>query len=103
MLRACPDMLDHAPHGIRHWHELVATAATVRGYMGISPDAWEEACRILGAGHAAVVIACLLQRAETIARPGGYLRALSTRAANGSFSTGPMVMALLRAENRRAA
>lgn len=103
VLQACPDLLDYAPQGIRHWHELVAAAAFVRGMLGISEDAWDEACRLMGRAEAAVSIACLLQRAGRIARPGGYLRALSRRAAEGGFSTGPMVMALLRAENRQAA
>lgn len=103
VLRACPDILPYAPHGIRHWHELVAAAAFVRGMMGISADAWDEACRHMTPPGAAIAVACMLQSVDRIAKPGGYLRALARKAAEGSFSPGPMVMALLRAENERAA
>lgn len=103
VLRACPDLLDYTPHGIRHWHELIAAAAFVRGMLGISPDAWEDACHSMTPPVAAIAVACILQRATDISKPGGYLRALSRKAAAGEFSPGPMVMALLKADNARAA
>jgi len=49
-----------------------------------------------------LTVACILQRADQIQRPGGYLRSLSMRGAEGAFSTGPMVMALLNGGGRRA-
>ena len=64
--------------------------------MGISPDAWDEAKTALGPEDAAVVISALLQRFESIKSPGGYLRRLTQKATDGVFSTGPMVMALMR-------
>ncbi|KPN62651.1 Replication protein C C-terminal region [Aliiroseovarius crassostreae] len=103
VLKATPDLRDYAPDGIRDWHQLVVTAAFVRGMLGISEHAWHEACRIMGDVNAAISVACMLQRADHIAKPGGYLRSLSARAAEGQFTPGPMVMALLRAENDRAA
>lgn len=103
VLRACPEIRSYAPDGIRDWHHLIAAAAFVRGMMGISPDAWEEARHHMTPAVAAIAVACILQSFERIANPGGYLRALSRKAAEGSFSPGPMVMALLRAENTRAA
>lgn len=103
VLRACPDLLDYTPHGIRHWHELIAAAAFVRGMLGISPDAWDEACHSMTPPVAAIAVACILQRATDISKPGGYLRALSRKAAMGEFSPGPMVMALLKTETARAA
>lgn len=102
VLRAAPDIKDYARDGIDSWRDLVVTASFVRGMLGISEDAWSEACRIMGDASAATVVACILQRSELIAKPGGYLRALSAKAANDAFSPGPMVMALLRAENTRA-
>lgn len=54
-------------------------------------------------GAAGGMAACILQDAARIRQPGGYLRALSRRAAEGGFSPGPMVMALLRREEVRAA
>ena len=62
-----------------------------------------EAVRLMGPAVAAVVLACILQDADRIRQPGGYLRALSRRAAEGAFSPGPMVMALLRREEVQAA
>ncbi|MFN3615594.1 MAG: plasmid replication protein RepC, partial [Rubrimonas sp.] len=103
VLKAAPDILPYAPHGIRSWRDLIATAETLRPCLGISPDGWAEAQRVMGPAVAAVVLAAILQRADRIDRPGGYLRALTARAADGGFSPGPMVMALLRSEGRCAA
>lgn len=103
VLKAAPEITLYAPHGIRDWRHLLATADQVRPMLGISPDAWAEAVRLMGPVVAAVVLACMLQDVARIRQPGGYLRALSRRAAEGGFSPGPMVMALLRREEARAA
>ncbi|WP_248298250.1 plasmid replication protein RepC [Tabrizicola sp. YIM 78059] len=103
VLKAAPEIALYAPHGIRDWRHLVAAADQVRPMLGISPDAWAEAVRLMGPVVAAVVLSCILQDAARIRQPGGYLRALSRRAAEGGFSPGPMVMALLRREEARAA
>lgn len=96
VLKACPDILPYAQDDIRHWHQLVAVANFVRGMLGISPDAWEKAKRQMGPEVAAVTLAAILQRVADIQSPGGYLRALTNKSANGAFSPGPMVMALLK-------
>lgn len=80
-----------------------STEDHVRPMLGISPDAWAEAVRLMGPVVASVALACILQDASRIRQPGGYLRALSRRAAEGAFSPGLMVMALLRREEVRAA
>lgn len=98
VLRACPEILTYAPHGIG---QLVAAASFVRGMMGISPDAWDEAQHHMSPIAAAIAVACILQSFDRIAKPGGYLRALARKAQQGEFSPGPMVMALLKAENDR--
>ncbi|UOA28885.1 plasmid replication protein RepC [Pseudosulfitobacter sp. DSM 107133] len=100
VLKACPDILPYAGDKITHWHQLVAVAGHVRGMMGITLDAWQHAQRDMGPEVAAITVAAILQRVSDISAPGGYLRALSRKAAEGTFSPGPMVMALL---NRRAA
>ena len=102
VLKACPDILPYAKGEIRHWHELVALAGLVRPMMGISPDAWEEAQRVMGPEVAAITVAGILQRVSEINSPGGYLRALTRKAAEGGFSPGPMIMALLRPGARAA-
>jgi replication initiation protein RepC len=96
VLEACPDIIDYARDGISSWRDFVATAGLVRSVLGISPSAWEDACGILGEEDAAVVVAAILQRAEAIKSPGGYLRNLTDRARAGQFSTGPVLMSLLR-------
>ena len=105
VLEACPDIVDYARHGISSWRDFVATAGLVRSVLGISPSAWEEASAVLGDEDAAVVVAAILQRAEAIKSPGGYLRNLTERARAGQFSTGPVLMSLLRTHtnSRRSA
>lgn len=103
VLKAVPEIALYAPDRLHSWHDLIRAADLVHPMIGISPDAFAEAQRIMGPAVAAIVIACILQRMDTIARPGGYLRALSAKAAQGTFSPGPMVMALLRSESSRAA
>lgn len=97
VLKACPEIIDYAPDGIGSWRDLMAIAAQVRGYLGVSPSAYEEACHIMGPETAALVIACILQRAQHINSAGGYLRALTEKARGGEFSVGPMFMAVLKA------
>ena len=96
VLKACPGIVEYARHGISTWRDFVGTAGMVRSALGISPSAWEEACAVLGAEDASVVVAAILQRGEAINSPGGYLRNLTERAKAGQFSTGPVLMSLLR-------
>ncbi|TIV78484.1 MAG: replication initiation protein RepC [Mesorhizobium sp.] len=97
VLKACPEIADYAVDGIGNWRDLMMTAAQVRGYLGVSPSAYEDACHVMGQEIAAVVIACILQRAQHINSAGGYLRVLTEKARAGEFSVGPMLMAALRA------
>ncbi|OSP54142.1 plasmid replication protein RepC [Pseudoruegeria sp. SK021] len=98
VLKACPDIEPYLIDDIRRWHDLIKTAALLRGMMGISPTAWDEAQTTMGPESAAVVVCCILQRFSSIRNPGGYLRALSAKAVLGTFSPAPMVMALLNGE-----
>ncbi|WP_170329143.1 plasmid replication protein RepC [Ruegeria arenilitoris] len=103
ILKACPDILPYCERNPREWRDLIVAASYVRGMMGISPSAWQEAQELMGAEVAAVTVACILQRFSDINSPGGYLRTLAGKAAVGEFSPGPMVMALLNGANRAAA
>lgn len=100
VLRACPDIADYARDGIADWGGLVATANLARSALGVSPDAWDQACEAMGAADAAICVAAILQRAEQIQSPGGYLRSLTDKARAGQFSVGPVLMSLLRATGR---
>ncbi len=100
VVKACPDILDYAEDGIKRWSDLCHAADFIRGMLGVSPDAWQEAVREMGHPTAAIVLVCILQRIQHIRSPGGYLRSLTRKAADGAFSPGPMVMALLTPDRR---
>ncbi len=97
VLKACPDIVMYDRHGIKSWSDLIATTGIVRGMLGISVSAWEGARDAMGEPEAAAVIAGILQKAEAIKSPGGYLRGLTEKSRAGEFSAWPMILALLRA------
>ena len=101
VLKAAPSICDYVPDAIRTWDNLANAANIVRPMLGITIDAWQRACRIMGRDSAAVTLTCMLQRHAAISRPGGYLRSLTNKAECKGFSPGPMVMALLRCDNRQ--
>lgn len=96
VLSTCTEIATYADGRIKHWHDLVRAAEIVRPMMGISPSAWVEAKVVFGPEEAAVVLAAILQRFSEIRSPGGYLRMLANKATSGTFSSGPMIMALMR-------
>jgi replication initiation protein RepC len=96
VLASCQEFKAYSEHPVRHWHDLVRVADVVRPMMGISPSAWDEAKRYMGPEEASVVVVAMLERFADIRSPGGYLRTLSSKAAIGEFSCGPMIMALMR-------
>lgn len=95
VVAGCPSLKTFYQGEIRHWHQLFDAACHVRPAMGISPSAWEEAQRCMGPEQASIVVVAMLERFADIRSPGGYLRALTAKAAAGEFSCGPMVMALI--------
>ena len=99
VIAACPSLKTFYQGEIRHWHQLFDAACHVRPAMGISASAWEEAQRFMGPEQASIVVAAMLERFADIRSPGGYLRALTAKAAAGEFSCGPMVMALIGGRN----
>lgn len=106
VMKACPQIADYGKNGeIASWRDLMSAAVVVRSMLGISASAYQEACEVMGPENAAVAAACILEKANMINSPGGYLRNLTRRAERGEFSIGPMVMALLNvgAKERRIA
>lgn len=85
VLDSCTEYKHFADRPIRNWHDLVSVADTLRPMMGIAPSAWEDAKRHMGPEQAAVVILAMLQRFSSLQNPGGYLRALTLKAAEGLF------------------
>lgn len=94
--QACPDILLYDRGGVATWRDMITTAGLVRGMLGVSPSAWEDAKNAMGPENAAAVVAGILQRAEAIKSPGGYLRGLTEKSRAGQFSPWPMMLALLR-------
>ena len=92
---ACPEFVSLTAEGVRTWRDVLASADLLRGMLGISPDAMRRAEAAMGPVDAAITVACILERHEAINSPGGYLRALTQRAADGEFSVRPMVDALI--------
>jgi replication initiation protein RepC len=100
VLRACPEIAMYGPGGtIGSWRDLMGAAVVVRSMLGVSPSAYQEACEVMGAENAATAIACILERGGHINSAGGYLRDLTRKSARGEFSLGPMLMALLKAND----
>ena len=95
VIASCPSLKTFYGGEIRHWHQLYDAASHVRPAMGINISVWEEAQRCMGPEQASIVVAAMLERFADIRSPGGYLRALTAKAAAGEFSCGPMVMALV--------
>jgi replication initiation protein RepC len=99
VIAGCPSLKTFYQGDIRHWHQLFDAACQMRPAMGISASAWEEAQRCMGPEQASIVVVAMLERFAEIKSPGGYLRALTSKAAAGEFSCGPMVMALMSRRN----
>lgn len=100
VLEACPQVQDFSPSGIRSWHDLIQTADRIRPMLGISPTAWSDAQDAMGPEVAAVTLAAILERHDRIKSPGGYLRTLTDRKRAGTYSLGPVLQALRRAQLR---
>jgi len=97
VLKACPDVSDYGPAGkIENWRDMMSAAVVVRSMLGVSPTAYEEAARTMGPENAAIVMACILEKAAHINSAGGYLRNLTRRTRKNQFAIGPMLMSLLR-------
>ncbi|MBB4009875.1 plasmid replication protein RepC [Allorhizobium taibaishanense] len=90
----CPQIADYAKDGIGGWQDILRAADVVRTMLGVSPDAWLKARQAMGDQAAAIAIAVMLERADTIRSAGGYLRTLTEKAEQGQFSVYPMLQAL---------
>lgn len=82
LAKACPDAMEFVGE-IRNDRELVGMVSRLRGSFGVSPSAWEEACREIGALGAAATLVYVVQLqirpapgVDPIKNVGGYFRAL---------------------------
>lgn len=73
------------------WSDVVDAAYFVRHGLGISEDAWRQACMTMGRSGAAVAVAIIAAKAGAIRSPGGYLRGMIAQARLGRLRLGPSI------------
>lgn len=95
VLRALPEALAYASEEVRSPNDLVRLGQTLRGMIGISPSAWDDAVAVMGPHVAGLTVCCLTERIHEIRSPGGYLRSLTREAQEGRFSITRLLMALI--------
>lgn len=96
VLRAVPEALEYAQGPVSSFDDLARLGAFLRGMIGISPSAWEDAVDAMGPEIAGITVCCLLQRIDDIRAPGGYLRKLTEQARDSKYSVSRVVMALIQ-------
>lgn len=94
ILESCREYKNYFPEQPRSWSDLNAMVSRLVPMIGIETPVYLQAQRMMGSETAASTILCMLERLHLIRNPGGYLRRLSQRAANGRFSLEPMLHAL---------
>ncbi len=80
----------------KNWTDLIKSIPKMAACAGISLDARERAVQQMGEQAAAVAIAITIQKQEMreVTSPGGYLRAMTDRAATGELYLARSVYAL---------
>lgn len=96
VLRAIPEALEYAQGPVTRVDDLTRLGAFLRGMIGISPSAWDDAVAAMGPDVAGITICCLVQRIDDIRSPGGYLRHLTQQAQMGKYSVTRVIMALIQ-------
>ena len=102
VLRALPEAMAYAQSPVERFSDLARLGAFLRGMIGISPSAWQDAVDAMGAEVAGITVCCLVERIEEIRSPGGYLRHLTQEARVGRYSVVRLVMALIQRPERSA-
>lgn len=102
VLRSCPELANYASGPIRHWQDLLETTEKIRGFIGIDTKLYENALKVLGSLNRAIVIACLLERYETIRSTSGYLHILTQKAAEGAFCAKALLISARHKQTRYA-
>lgn len=85
VLRIAPPLKRWLPSARPTWGEVVEAADRLRRELGVSQNAWAEACQVLGRYGAATAIAVIAAKRAEISAPGGYLRGMVARARKGEL------------------
>ncbi|GAA5658229.1 hypothetical protein Brsp06_04613 [Brucella sp. NBRC 13694] len=96
LLRAIPALTTYGMSRPRTWAELARLAPPICRMAGISEDARRRAVDQMGEQAAAIAIAITLQKfdEQKVKSPGGYLRAMTERAAVGELHLARSVFGL---------
>jgi replication initiation protein RepC len=86
LLRLSPQLGTYLTAARPAWADVVDAADHLRSQLGISRDAWIDACQTLGRQDAAACIGVIAAKATGIRSPGGYLRAMTERARDGRLN-----------------
>lgn len=103
ILKHCKEIRHYNPDPITTWHDLINAAELGKSMLGIDDTTWTNAIKSMGAVQASITVAAMLENADHIRNPGGYLRSLSRKAEKQGFSPAPMVFALIRNQQQQAA
>lgn len=97
LLRATPAIQATWGLTVKTWSDLIRAIPQMAVLAGISSDARDGAVREMGEQMAAVAIAVTIQKLETqeVTSAGGYLRAMTERAAEGQLHLSRSVYALV--------
>jgi replication initiation protein RepC len=85
ILKVSPALKPYIVSAKPTWAHIVDAADWVRGDLGISRHAWIEACTTMGRYNAAAAIAVIAAKSAEIRSAGGYLRAMTERAREGTL------------------
>lgn len=95
VLAACPSVRTYIDTPIADWRSFISAIQRLAPMIGIPVKAWDQACTEMSPSGAATTIACMLQKLPDIRRPTAYIRTLTRKAAEGTFTPMPMVTSLL--------
>ena len=85
VLKVSPPLSPYIINQKPGWSDIVRAADWVRADLGISRHAWIEACETMGRTAAAAAVAVIAAKSEDIGSAGGYLRAMTQRAREGTL------------------
>ena len=85
VLKVSPSLRPYILREKPGWPDIVNAADWVRADLGISRDAWIAACETMGRTAAAAAIAVIAAKSGEIRSAGGYLRAMTERAREGTL------------------
>jgi replication initiation protein RepC len=100
VLRSCPTISEYYPGDLRHWRDVEERSYLIAPMLGIGADVIATLREAAGRVAASVAILCVLERAEQIKNPAGYLRRLAQNAQSGKFDVRNLLRTAEKAHSR---